>query len=319
MVSRATLETPFCSWSAPLVACVNEQGEPIPPWLASKFFEMRCSTPSEVFDLPPNELEIASDALYWDFLGTCDLKHLAMLEEKEADTEKAIARLVMRGNEMLAQTDSYIADLRRRLRIANSDPERRIAVDEQISLIERKQGEAVRWLREKIKSVRDSAADFEAGIMESLTCYGEVEHLYTVRWTARHVRDRKEVAPKTLPAFLTPDPHIAPVYVGRTVEPFRRIRWRRGAPTGPGISVEATVEVALYSKSIVPPHLLGGAPGQVSAEVRGMKGDTAKVKQTRAPRQARRPTKKQLSAEFREKRRIWEERKKKFNGQKTEA
>ncbi|AZO05592.1 hypothetical protein [Mesorhizobium sp. M2A.F.Ca.ET.043.02.1.1] len=317
MVSRATLETPFSAWSSPLVACVNEEGDPISPWLASKFFEMRCSTPSEVFDLPPDELEIASDALYWDFLGTCDLKHLAMLEEKETDSEQVIARLVRRGSESLARTDAYIADLRRWLRTGDPDLAQRKAAEEQIALLEAKQGDAVRWLREKTRSIRAVIADAEAEIMDALTGYGEVEHLYTVRWTARHVRDRKEATPKTLPAFLTPDPHIGPVYISRTVEPFRRIRLRHGAPAGPGISVEATVEGPLTSISVVPSPPLSGA--REDAKVRGMNGDTAKVKPTRAPKQAKRPTKNQLSAEFREKRRIWEERKKKFNGQKTEA
>ncbi|MDF3154071.1 hypothetical protein P3C58_19005 [Mesorhizobium sp. XAP10] len=317
------METAFSSWSAPLVACVSEDGEPLSPWLASKFFEMRCSAPREAVDLPPDELEMASDALYWDFLGSCDLQHLAMLEKKEADTELTIARLVTRGNEMLAQADAYIADMRRWLRAVNPDEKRRIAVDEQIALIESKQDEAGRWLREKIKSVRDSTEGFEAEVMDSLTDYGDVEHLYTVRWIARHLRDRKEAAPKTLPAFLTPDPHLAPVYVKRTVEPFRRVRWR-GAVQSDGC-FSAAEKVSTPRKSTRKASLLlpGKAPNLMAGEVPQI-ADGPKAAQERPPMKAQLPRKKlpgkkKLSDEFREKRRIWEERKKKFNGQKTEA
>ena len=226
MVSRASMETHLSEWTSSLVACVDDDGEQISPWLASKFFDMRCSLPRELSETPPVELEIASDALYWDFLGTCDLKHLAMLEEAETTASREIARLEARGETILEQSEAYLASLRAWMRrTALDDPRRKLAL-QRIALIEDKQRESEIWIRERAARVRNRLETYEAGILDLLLEHGEVEHFYTVHWSARHSRDRREDVSK-LPAWrYEQNIGFAPGHFERSVLANLRFRWR---------------------------------------------------------------------------------------------
>ncbi|MBZ9916586.1 MULTISPECIES: cell envelope integrity protein TolA [unclassified Mesorhizobium] len=190
MMSRATMQTPFSAWSARLVACVDDDGEPVSAWLASKLLEMRCSLPREAEDIPPADLEDLTEALYWDFLGTCDLKHLAMLEEREEDAERRIHTLEARGRAAASEVDTHIANLRRSMRRGEITSENIKTTYYHIALVEQKLIAAESWLRNRIASIRAEVSDFQEDVFDSLQGYGEVEHLYSVHWTTNSIRRR---------------------------------------------------------------------------------------------------------------------------------
>ncbi|MDN2582152.1 hypothetical protein [Aquibium sp. ELW1220] len=252
MVSRATMETSFSMWTAPLVACVDDSGEALSSWLSSKLFDMRCSVPRELRELPPEELENASDALYWDFLGTCDLKHLAMLAQAEESAATEIALLESRADSILAEADYHVASLRSWLRRADPLDRRRQAAVDRIALIERKQAESALWLRDRIATLRERAASEEAEILASIRQTGEVEHLYTVHWVARHTRDRRESV-SHLPAWhYEQNIQIAPGHFNRTANPYARLRWRgAGSDDSFGDRLSGRVAVEAREKGIL--------------------------------------------------------------------
>ncbi|MCV3205577.1 hypothetical protein OHD62_06545 [Mesorhizobium sp. YC-39] len=220
------METSFSTWSAPLVACIDDHGEPISPWLTAKFFELGCSLPSDPEDLPPVELEWVSEALYWDFLGACDLEHLSMLEQCEVEVDRAVRRLEDRGRDSLKEVDDYVADLRRWLRVERRDGEQKARVSAQIDLLERKQMDAQQWMQTRVIKLREARDTFETEVMEALCCHGEIEHLYTMHWNVRHGRDARESVPRSIPSFLLPTDHLRQAHVDGDVSAHRRLRWR---------------------------------------------------------------------------------------------
>ncbi|TPK53815.1 MULTISPECIES: hypothetical protein [unclassified Mesorhizobium] len=226
MVSRATMETSFSSWTAPLIACIDDDGESVSPWLTAKFFELGCSLPRDPEDSPPVELEWASEALYWDFLGACDLEHLSMFEQCEVDLDRAALRLEDRGRNSLEEVDDYIGNLRRWLRVEPRDGEQKARVSAQIDLLERKQMDAQRWMLARVMKIREARDSFEAEVMDALCCHGEIEHLYTMHWNVRHGRDVRDPAPRSTLSFLSPTDHIRQVHIDRDVRAHRRVRWR---------------------------------------------------------------------------------------------
>ncbi len=230
MVSCASLETAVSSFSAPLVACIDDDGEPVSQWLSSKLFDMRCSLPREQCDPPPEELSALSEMLYWDFLGSCDLKHLAILEEGEQASEKEIARLEMRARSVLAQADAYVSGLRAWLRRVDSGDPRRGDAERQIDLVEQKQLSAAQWLRARIETIRSHLQQVETDIMDAIVEHGSVEHFYTVHWVVRYSRDRREDVSR-IPAWryeqniTTGKGH--PMASQRWSD-YQRVHWRNG-------------------------------------------------------------------------------------------
>ena len=82
-VARVSLETPISSHEEIIPYFCNDLGQPMPSWLGNRLFDMRSSIPTYMHHEPPEELEDQADALYWDFLGRCDRKNLAELEQAE--------------------------------------------------------------------------------------------------------------------------------------------------------------------------------------------------------------------------------------------
>jgi hypothetical protein len=246
-VSRAAMETPISAWSAPLVACVNDHGETISAWLAAKLFDMRCSLPRAAEDIPPVELDWVTDALYWDFLGTCDLKHLAMLEEHEADAARRVERLEARAARVMGQVERHVAGLRGMIRRGELGAEAQHSTTEHIALIERKQDEAERWLRDRIVEIRQRQETFEEDVFASLQNHGEMEQLYTVHWTTRRLRDRGGDLGR-FPAWTYEQKlGIAPGEFARSVDAYRRLRWR-GADTTDARRSDAPLKISFEQR-----------------------------------------------------------------------
>ena len=85
--------------------------------------------------------------------------------------------------ETFALADDYISNLRRERRQPDCKPDRRIWIEERIDLIETKQDEAARDVRDKLADIRASSVEMETDILDSLSLHGSSEHLYTVHWT----------------------------------------------------------------------------------------------------------------------------------------
>ncbi|KAA3450274.1 hypothetical protein C7I87_11525 [Mesorhizobium sp. SARCC-RB16n] len=149
-----------------------------------------------------------------------------MLEQSDADLDRAVSRLENRGRNSLEQVDGYIENLRRWLRIEPRDGEQKARVSAQIDLLERKQMDAQRWMQARVMKIREARDSFEAEVMDALCCHGEIEHLYTMHWNVRHGRDARDSVPRSTPSFLSPTDHIRQAHVNRDVHAHQRVRWR---------------------------------------------------------------------------------------------
>lgn len=205
-LSRAKMETPISTWRTTLIAARTDDGESLGMMTSSAFLAMRSSGPRELDQVPPDELDVQSEMLFWDFLGRCDLRHLRMLREAEAEATERIASEQARGEQVLAEADAYIANLRRQRRGLDAADERRAGLAEAIGFFEEKQSAAARWLVQRLARVREEVMTLEAEVMAALENHGEVEELYTVRWTARHPADRIYSRERRDSFFLGPNP-----------------------------------------------------------------------------------------------------------------
>lgn len=221
-ISRARMETPISTWRSTLIAARTDEGDLLGVQASSAFLAMRSSGPRELDEVPPEELDSQSDMLFWDFLGRCDLRHLAMLREAEAEAAERVAAEQERGEKVLAEADAYIAALRRQRRALDASDEKRTRLGEMIGMFEEKQSAAAAWLVRRLAGIREGVLALEADVVAALENHGEVEELYTVRWTARHPFDRVYSRERPDSFFLGPNP---PPRRNRTAE--ARLAWDR--------------------------------------------------------------------------------------------
>jgi ribonuclease HI len=182
---RCKLDTFVSSHEKTVLAACNEQGEIISEWYASRLLDMECGIPKEAYFDPPPELEDISDALYWDFLGTCDLQNLRMLRALESDTEQQLDDLSSRADAIFEDAETYVSTIRRKMRSPDCAPENRRHYRDQIELVEDKLTSAMRWVRSQMDDIRHASARTERDILDSLTVHGEKEALFTVHWRTR--------------------------------------------------------------------------------------------------------------------------------------
>lgn len=221
-LSRAKMETPISTWRTTLIAARTDDGESLGTMTSSALLAMRSSGPRELDLVPPDELDVQTEMLFWDFLGRCDLRHLRMLRDAEAEAAERIASEQARGEKVLAEADAYLANLRRQRRALDATDERRAKLTETIGFFEEKQAAAAQWLVRRLARVREEVMTLEAEVMAALENHGEVEELYTVRWTARHPADRVYSRERPDSFFLGPNP---PRRSNRTAE--ARLAWDR--------------------------------------------------------------------------------------------
>lgn len=180
--AEVEMETEFDCTREILYGCVAEDGEVLGNWVAEALFSMACGLPTEVEEEAPDDLEVALDAAYWDFLGRCDLMHLRMLEEKEREIAAAIGRLETRQREVYAKVDDFLTSLMARRRRERDNHELRLAVDAKVEEIDRKQAEANAWHRGKVEALKSDMASFEDQVMRSLGNHGSISRLHTIHW-----------------------------------------------------------------------------------------------------------------------------------------
>lgn len=221
-ISRARMETPISTWRSTLIAARTDDGEALGVQASSAFLAMRSSGPQELDEVPPDDLDTQSEMLFWDFLGRCDLRHLAMLREAEAEAAERVANEQARGEMVLAEADAYIATLRRQRRSPDASEEKRSRLGEMIAMFEEKQSAAAAWLVRRLAGIREGALALEADVVAALENHGEAEELQTVRWTARHRFDRVYSRERPDSFFLGPNPPLR-----RNLTAEARLAWDR--------------------------------------------------------------------------------------------
>lgn len=189
-VAEVEMETEFDRTRATIAACVNDEGEVLGPWVVEALFSMQCFLPQEVVIEPPDDLSDALDALYWDFLGGCDIAHLQALEEKEWQITSSIGRLEMRRKEVYEKVESFLSGLYARRRREKDRPDLRKRIDDRIEEIESKQAETEEWHRSQLAVLHADRQDFERQVLASLGNHGRLLPLYTVYWQTRHSKVR---------------------------------------------------------------------------------------------------------------------------------
>ena len=160
----------------------------MPSWLGNRLFDMRSSIPTYMHHEPPEELEDQADALYWDFLGRCDRKNLAELEQAEEKLFQDISATEEKALSGVSQIDAYISSLRREKRQPECSLDRKSEIDTRIEDVTQYKPQLLAVLPDEIQSLRKSYETFEKDVFDSVTYHGLIETLYTVRWTicSRH-------------------------------------------------------------------------------------------------------------------------------------
>lgn len=189
-VAEVEMETEFDQTRAVIAACINDEGEVLGQWVAEALFSMQCSLPEEVVVEPPDDLADALDALYWDFLGRCDLSHLRALEDKERQISSSIARLELRRREVYEKVETFLSGLYARRRREVDRPDLRRLIDAKIAEIDSKQAEAEAWHRQQLQAFHSEMETFDKQVLASLQNHGSLRPLYTVYWQTRHSKIR---------------------------------------------------------------------------------------------------------------------------------
>lgn len=189
-VAEVEMDTEFDCTRAVIAACVNDQGEVLGKWVVDALFSMQCSLPREAVTEPPDDLAAALDALYWDFLGRCDLAHLRTLEEKEAQIASAIDRLELRRKDVYEKVDGFLSGLYARRRRERERADLCALIDAKIAEIEHKQAETELWHRNQLAGLQSELEAFDQQVLSSLQNHGQFQPLYTVHWQTRHSKVR---------------------------------------------------------------------------------------------------------------------------------
>jgi hypothetical protein len=189
-VAEVEMETEFDRTRAVIAACVNDEGEVLGQWVVEALFSMQSSLPQEVVVEPPDDMAEALDALYWDFLGRCDIAHLKTLEEEERRISSAIARLELRRREVYEKVEAFLSTLYARRRRERGNDELCRLIDAKIEEVETKQAETEIWHRGRLQELQVELAAFESQVLASLQNHGNLHPLYTVYWKAQHSKVR---------------------------------------------------------------------------------------------------------------------------------
>lgn len=183
-VSEVEVRTPLANWRKQLVACVTDHGQVIPSGVAARLFEMPVSAPKEVEHAPPDDVDEATDALYWDFLGCCDRMALAELDAANTKVEAYVSALEHRFERVARTAEDKIRAIRKRLRAPNSvlDREASQASIERLSVMVDRIPAA---LRKRVLEAREPLNELERKVNDSLGAEGSLREVFTLYWTTK--------------------------------------------------------------------------------------------------------------------------------------
>lgn len=188
-VAKASMDTLWGTWSSRLVVAMTDHGDLLERPVANALLEMRSANVHQPNDHPDEMIEGHMEMAYWDFLGRCDVRHLKMLDDAEAEMALRLEEEQARGEDVLVEVELYIAQLHRLRRMAISDIQREDLAS-RIALLDQKHAEAADWLVRRLATIRREGDAFAADILASLQNHGEMEVVQTVRWVTTRAIDQ---------------------------------------------------------------------------------------------------------------------------------
>lgn len=185
LAAKYTLDTYVGSYEEIVVSACSDQGLPYSRFQTDIIEALESSFPRECHFDPPPELMDRADALFWDFLGRCDLEALQALEQAERENEHAIARLQFRADRIIPKAEAVIAANRRRLRLEVTDPSMRETVLQRNMALENGIRRSQEWLVKKIAKLHLQLETFTQDTFNSLSIMGDMEVLWIAHWRTR--------------------------------------------------------------------------------------------------------------------------------------
>jgi hypothetical protein len=128
------------------------------------------------------------DGLYWDFLGAMDLENLRYLHDAEEQMEDKVHRFEAECANYELKLFAMVRELRSEQRRNGVADARRALIDARLKRLGELLDELARGMRCRRAEMRCETEELQESIFSSLTDHGEIEHLYTVHWTARRFR-----------------------------------------------------------------------------------------------------------------------------------
>lgn len=231
-VAEVEMETEFDRSRAVIAVCINDEGEVLGQWVVEALFSMQSSLPQEVVVEPPDDLADALDALYWDFLGRCDIAHLKTLEEEERRISTAFLRLELRRRQVYEKVETFLSSLYARRRRDRGNDDLSKLIDAKIAEVETKQAQTEIWYRGRLLELQAGLATFESQVLTALQNHGEMRPLYTVYWQTRHSKVRTLANAGFdlrygLPAPQTLNEHLTVIQVDVAVQRKQREKQKR--------------------------------------------------------------------------------------------
>ena len=184
LAAQARLQTPFGLERRLLFSGLTEQGEVLPQAVITSILEMPVSNLGEAEIIPPAALARQMDALYWDFLGACDLESLRQLDAEEAAVASALEALRQRFLAFEAKIDETRNILSVERRHPDASNERKAVIARQRDRLDAMSGELEAGRQEKAAAIRQRIVGLEARVLKSLRDYGTVEPVWALRWSA---------------------------------------------------------------------------------------------------------------------------------------
>lgn len=252
VVAEARVSTAGAGWTTTLVAACDENGEPVPHFMAPNLLACACSRPQPCREYPPDALDDLLDGAACELrLGWLRENNAGLLNLSRAGAER-VAALEAATRVAIHEADRSIADLRRRRRMPGVSPHAIGIFNEAITAIEVDREAALHRLAEQRAQVRRAVAEEELALLRRTSVRVEWEPLYHVSWSAagrvgedeRWLRDVFH-APKS--TFLRPT-HVSPATEHRN----RRRARAEIKPTPSDSNVERSQSPAPTTK-VVPP------------------------------------------------------------------
>ena len=185
MVSEARMVMPFGTWRRPLVAAISDHGEVYPSSRAMRLLQMPMSLPMDAQCYPPDQLDEAMNRLYRDFLKRMEVKSLHALQEAQELTDAKIRNFVAHCASIEADIWRTIRTLRSERRKCDFPSTRRAKIDTRLRRLLECPDQLVLGMRSHIGKMRQETKALEDAVMSTPVGRGEIEHLLTIRWTAR--------------------------------------------------------------------------------------------------------------------------------------
>jgi hypothetical protein len=191
-LARATLQSEHDLLQSDLIVACTDDGIPIPAWRARHLTQCHWSGMEPCMEHPPDLLDdlLAEEegALYARWQRDMNGDLATLFEQSQIEIDALESRVRARSRELERQ----VADLRRRRRMPGIDTDARIALGEVIAELEAENDLVLAQFTEQQARLRYEAQAAEEALWQRTDLLVEVEHSFTVQWTASGLFSRRE-------------------------------------------------------------------------------------------------------------------------------